>query len=85
METPVNKHPLQSKKFIAFLIVEFTWKLLAGMLLFWGKSSMDKDMFIIMLAIIVTAGVVEVGYILGQAALDKYIHMAITAIKRGEK
>ena len=77
------KSPFQSKKFLAFLIVEITWKILAGMVLFWGKGSMDKDTFIVLLAVIVTAGVVEVGYILGQAALDKYIHMAITAIKRG--
>jgi len=81
MSTP----PLQSKKFIAFLIVEITWKLLAGMVLFWGKGSMDSDTFIVLLVIVITAGTVEVGYILGQAALDKYIHMAEAGIKHLDK
>ena len=84
---PVNlsgKLPLQSKKFVAFLIAEITWKILAGIVLFWGKGSMDNNTFLVILVIVVTAGVVEIGYILGQAALDKYLHVAIVAIKKGE-
>jgi len=70
-----DKRPLHSKKFIAFLVAEITWKILAGMVLIFGKGSMDSDTFIALVAIIITAGVVESGYILGQAGLDRYARM----------
>ena len=68
--------PLQSKKFVAYLVAEITWKALAVLVLFWGKDSIPTQVWAILLAIILVAGFVEVGYILGQAALEKYIQVA---------
>ena len=78
--------PLQSKKFVAFTLAEITWKILAGLVLFWGKDAMPDQQFIVLLAIIVVAGFVEVGFILGQASLDKFVRLAkIAALTAGAK
>jgi len=77
--TPMEKRPLQSKKFVAFLISEVTWKIIilvcilnlieadgsGGVLLHW-----------IMLTAVIIAGFIEAGFIGGQAWLDKYVRIA---------
>lgn len=67
---------LQSRKFVAYLIAELTWKILAGLVLFWGKDTMPNQVFIIMLGIVLVAGFVETIYIGNQAALDKFTRVA---------
>jgi hypothetical protein len=74
---------LQSRKFVAFLVAEITWKVLAGLVLFWGKDSISGQVWALLLAIIVVAGFVEVLYIGNQAALDKYIKVAQIAADAG--
>ena len=75
----VEKSPLQSKKFLAFLLSEVTWKIIilvcilnlieadgsGGVLLHW-----------IMLTAVIIAGFIEAGFIGGQAWLDKYVRLA---------
>lgn len=77
--------PQQSKKFIAYLVAELTWKVLAALVLFWGRDSIPQQVWLILMAIIVVAGFVEVGYIMGQAALDKYVRVAEIAAEAGHK
>ena len=77
--------PLQSRKFIAFLASEFGWKLLAVLVLFWGKDSIPAQVGAILLAIILVAGFVEVAYIGSQAILDKYLKLAQIAANAGPK
>ena len=81
----IEESPLKSKKFISFIVSEFFWKILAGLVLFYGKDSMGDSTFFIMLAIIFVAGFVEVGFILGQASLDKFIRLAKIAADSGVK
>jgi hypothetical protein len=76
---------LRSKKFIAFMASEFTWKILAALVLFWGKDSIPQQVFIILLAIIIVAGFVETGYIIGQASLDKFVRVAEIAVANGKQ
>ena len=79
----MEKSPLRSKKFLAFLLSEVTWKAIilicilqlikadegGGLLLHW-----------IMLTAVLIAGFIEAGFIGGQAWLDKYVRLAkITA------
>jgi len=69
-----NKLPLKSKKFLAYLIADFGWKILIGYTI-WkeeSKSEIGYTTFLILLSMIVTAGFIQIGYILGQAMLDKY-------------
>tara|TARA_Y100001973_G_C5098300_1_gene281278 strand:- start:427 stop:666 length:240 start_codon:yes stop_codon:yes gene_type:complete len=69
----MDKTPLQSKKFIAYLIADFGWKIIFLYILFQTKSKYDYYSFTIMLTLLITSGFIQIGYILGQAALDRYI------------
>lgn len=77
--------PMSSKKFVAFLISEVTWKLLLGYAMFIGvkEGKIELDLFTVLLCIIAVAGFVEVGYMLGQASLDKYLKLAQIAKESG--
>jgi hypothetical protein len=66
----IEKTPLSSKKFIAYLISNLGSKVL----LFWMVTKSEGDMVII--TTITAASFIDIGYILGQAALDKYVRVA---------
>ena len=71
---PLDKLPLKSKKFLAYLIADFGWKILIGFVV-WKEESKEQigyTTFLILLSMIITAGFIQIGYILGQAMLDKY-------------
>lgn len=69
-----EKSPLQSKKFVAFLVVEATWKILMGLVLFTVAPGVFQT--ILMCFLITASGACSIGYILGQAGLDKWIRIA---------
>lgn len=66
----IEKTPLQSKKFLAYLLSNIGSKLL----LLWMVSKDTPDLVII--TTVTAAAFIDVGYILGQAALDKYVRVA---------
>ncbi len=76
------KGTLKSKKFIAYLLSEFGWKLLILYVLWEYGKGIDHYAFMVLISMIVTSGFIQIGYILGQAALDKYTHVAVTALER---
>lgn len=77
---PFEKKPTQSKKFVAYLIAEFTWKIVIGMFLVLYAADLGVMATILGVSLILIAGFVEAGFILGQAALDRFTRMAqITA------
>ena len=80
-----EKSPLRSKKFLAFLLSEITWKLLAGAVLAWAwnTDAIEFHAFIVLLVIVILAAFVEVGFILGQAGLDRFVRLATIAAKVG--
>jgi hypothetical protein len=85
-----EKTPLQSKKFVAFLVSDLTFKALAVFVLVWAWNldEISVKVFGLLMAIIVITGFVAVGYLLGTASLDKYVRLAQIAIegtKNGSK
>ena len=70
----LNKLPLKSKKFLAYLIADFGWKILIGYTIYKeeAKNEIGYTTFLMLLSMIITAGFIQIGYILGQAMLDKY-------------
>ena len=66
----LEKAPLQSKKFIAYLISNLGSKLMV----FWMVLRDESDFAIV--SAIVASSFLDVGYVLGQAALDKYVRVA---------
>lgn len=68
------QHAMSSKKFWAFLLSSLTWTVLIGVGVYkW--MPLNQWSTIVILGMIVVKGVVEVGYIIGQAGLD-----ALTAL-----
>jgi hypothetical protein len=72
--------PLGSKKFVAYLVADLGWTVLMG---YGVYAKMDWSLLMTM---VITKGFVQSGYILGQAALDKYVRVAqiTSGIKEGE-
>jgi hypothetical protein len=68
------KSALQSKKFIAYLVADIGWKILLAMLIYLQRDGLES--FALMLSIVVVAGFVQVGFILGQASLDRFVRVA---------
>ncbi|MEC8307275.1 MAG: hypothetical protein VXZ72_05475 [Chlamydiota bacterium] len=70
----------RSKKFAAYLVGEFTWKFLIFYVILEYKNAIDHYAFMVLVAMIITSGFLQIGYILGQAALDKYTQLAETSV-----
>ena len=84
MVTPFGngkKTPLQSKKFVAFLIQVLLGKALALAILFLVPAGTHQT--ILLTAIITFTGFNAVGYIQGQAGLDKVIQVVATNAQAG--
>ncbi len=79
----MDKLPLKSKKFLAYIMAEFTWKVLIFYVIYEYSTKIEHYAFMVLLSMIITSGFIQIGYILGQAALDKYTHIATTAIDKG--
>jgi hypothetical protein len=65
----------QSKKFIAFLVTQSGFFLLMGAMIYLQDMAKIGENMVFMV-IAVTSGFLATGFILGQAALDKYIRVA---------
>ena len=78
----MDKLPLKSKKFIAYLISELGWKFLIFYVVWEYKTAIDHYAFMVLISMIITSGFMQIGYVLGQAALDKYAHVAERGIAR---
>ena len=78
----MNKLPLKSKKFIAYLISEIGWKFLIFYVVWEYQTKIDHYAFLVLIVMIVTSGFMQIGYVLGQAALDKYAYVAEKGITR---
>lgn len=85
----MDKLPLKSKKFLAYLIAEAGWKIAMFYVLYTYQNKIEHYSFMVLLTLIIISGFIQVGYILGQAALDKYTHVANNMIdgpnKGGDK
>ena len=68
-----EKLPLSSKKFLAYLLADVGWKIILGILIY--KNCEGKQL-VLLLTIVIVSGFVQTGYILGQAALDRYVRIA---------
>ena len=84
-KTTKKLSPLQSKKFVAYLIAEAGWKVALFYLMFTYGQGIEHYSFMVMMTLIIVSGFIQVGYILGQAALDKYTHLAENALDQDPK
>jgi len=77
--------PLQSKKFLAYIISELLTK--AGMfyMLYHLGSKLDYTELALLLGMLVSSSGLTIGYVLGQASLDKYLNAAVKVLDRDEQ
>lgn len=80
----LDKTPMKSKKFIAYMTSEVGWKFLLFYLLYQLKGKIDHYSLVILITIVITSGVIQIGYILGQVALDKYISAAVEILDKDD-
>ena len=84
--TQFDKLPLKSKKFLAYIIADIGWKILMFYVIWEYQTKIEHYAFMVLVTMIVTSGFIQIGYILGQAALDKYTTVAVSALERdGDK
>ena len=81
----LNKTPLKSKKFIAYLVSEVTIK--AGMfyMLTHLQSKLDWEEMALLMAMLVSSSALTIGYVLGQGALDRYLMTAQNILDKDAK
>lgn len=83
----MEKSPWSSKKFLAFCFVEFGlfgW-MFAATLSQNGElvlTSGSVGVNAVLMVVAITAGFMGVGYVLGQASLDRYVRVAAMAITK---
>jgi hypothetical protein len=77
--------PMQSKKFLAYVISELTTK--AGMfyMLMHLKAKLDWEELALLVAMLVSSASLTIGYVLGQASLDKYLSAAVEILDKEPK
>ena len=80
-----DKMPLKSKKFIAYLLAEFGWKLIILFLLYQIHGKIDHYSLVLLVTTVIVSGFIQIGYILGQAALDKYVSAAVEIFDKDEE
>lgn len=80
-----DKLPMKSKKFVAYVVADLGWKAVIFYMLMHLQSKLDPEELTFLLTVVITSGIVQIGYILGQAALDKYINAAVEIFDRDDK
>ena len=81
----LDKNPIKSKKFLAYLVSDVGWKVIIMYMLMHLKSKLTVQELTLLMTIVITSGVIQIGYILGQVALDKYINAAVEILDNDEK
>ena len=78
----LDKAPMKSKKFIAYMTSEFGWKAILFYLLYHLQGKLDHYSLVMLMTVVITSGFIQIGYILGQAALDKYVNAAVEILDK---
>jgi hypothetical protein len=81
----LDKNPIKSKKFLAYLVSDIGWKIIIMYMLMHLQSKLSVQELTLLMTIVITSGVIQIGYILGQVALDKYISAAVEILDNDEK
>lgn len=77
--------PMQSKKFLAYIISELLTK--AGMfyMLMHLEAKLDFEELVLLLGMLISSSGLTIGYVLGQASLDKYLSAAVDILDQDDK
>jgi hypothetical protein len=76
--------PMQSKKFLAYLFADIGWKAIILYQLMHLKGKLEINELTFLITTVITAGVIQIGYILGTASLEKYLASAVEIFDRDD-
>ena len=76
--------PMQSKKFLAFLVSELSTKGLMVYLI-THLGTIDLYEMTIMLGMLISSSALTIGYVLGTASLEKYLYAAVEIVDREDQ
>jgi len=71
-----EKTPLSSKKFIAYLVADIGWSAFLAFVLLVYQEQLTPLVWGLLMGTVLVKGFVQVGVILGQNSLDKFIRVA---------
>lgn len=74
--------PTKSKKFLAYLISEMTTKLAMFYMLYHLGSKLDLYELCLLIGMLVSSSALTIGFVLGVASLEKYLHAAVEIVDR---
>lgn len=77
--------PMQSKKFLAYLISEITTKLAMFYMLYHLGSKLDLNELILLIGMLLASSALTVGFVLGVASLEKYLAAAVEIVDREDQ
>ena len=84
---PMRKQPpFASKKFLAYLVAELTWKVLIASGLFLVRDQVEAGgawMWWWMIVATICSAFLEIGTVLGLAYVDRFVDVAETLASRG--
>jgi hypothetical protein len=69
--------PMQSKKFLAYLISELTSKLAMFYMLTHLNSRLEINELTLLMTILICSTTLTVGYVLGEAYFEKFVHSVV--------
>ena len=69
--------PMQSKKFLAYLISELTSKFAMFYMLMHLNSKLQINELTLLMTILICSTTLTVGYVLGEAYFEKFVHSVV--------
>lgn len=77
--------PMQSKKFLAYLISELTSKFAMFYMLMHLNSKLQINELTLLMTILICSTTLTVGYVLGEAYFEKFVHSVVDIFDKEEE
>jgi hypothetical protein len=80
-----SPQPMQSKKFLAYLISEMTTKLAMFYMLYHLGSKLDLNELLLLTGMLISSSALTIGFVLGVASLEKYLAAAVDIVDKEDQ
>jgi hypothetical protein len=80
-----TSRPMQSKKFLAYLISELTSKGAMFYMMYHLSSKLEVNELTLLMTILICSTTLTVGYVLGESYFEKFVHSVVDIFDKNEK
>lgn len=77
--------PMQSKKFLAYLVSEITTKLAMFYMLYHLGSKLDWEELALLIGMLMSSSALTIGFVLGLASLEKYLAAGVQILDKEDQ